>query len=47
MENNRSVIKTDKVKIAQLKVDETKGIMKNNVIQMSENVGMVKEKLLP
>ena len=43
----RSVIKNDKVKVAFGKVDEAKDIMKGNVIQMSENVGMTREKLLP
>ena len=43
----RSVIKGEKIKIAFGKADEAKALMKENVIQMSENVGMTKEKLLP
>ena len=41
------MIKGDKVKIAQEKIEETKQLMHQNVIQMSENVNTVKENLLP
>ena len=42
-----STIKMDKVKIAQAKVDEAKGLMHSNVIEMSNNVANVRDKLLP
>jgi hypothetical protein len=37
----------DKVKIAQGKINEATDGMKSNLIQMSENVAITKEKLLP
>ena len=43
----RCVIKSDKVKQAQQKVEEVKGVMQNNVIEMSNNVVTMRDKLLP
>jgi hypothetical protein len=40
------VIKTDKVKIAQQKVDLAKEEVKKGVIEMAENVGNVRDRLL-
>ena len=47
LDNYKTVIKGDKVKIAQGKIEESKQLMHQNVIQMSENVNTVKENLLP
>ena len=41
------MIKGDKVKTAQKKVDETKEIMKENVKLMASNIKDVEENLLP
>ena len=43
----RSAIKTDKVQIALAKTDEVKGLMKNNVIEMSSNLENVRDRLVP
>ena len=46
MKQYQSSIKLDKVKIAQAGVDRAKETAKKNVIEMSENVGLMRDGLL-